>query len=414
MVNILKKLSSDLKNLGYTDASSMVDMTKEDFEDKYKEEIDELGSGPISEPEYLGKNIASPPPSKDSSSTLDHQMRAYHKILDDVNFKPIQLNNFETIEIGKGFYGTVFSGIYNGKDAAIKIELDPEGSTEIDAWNKIISIKNFLPDKFKKYIPDVYLLKRGRLDTSDDLDSETLNSLDEEELMSYQLDYSAVVMERLYPSRKNLASLFDTQRDGDLGYAKSSFTSFNGWSKVSDDIYKILSERFYNKYFSYSKILSKGHFKNLYPLGANISEKPQLAYILSKKIADLVIGDGKIYYDKFKNDRGAYAEFIHEIGEDIYKDLVVSFEIFTSKVSSFPAGYSSISDESYNMYGELEDNFDKSFWKDEPNLGGLYEFLRYLATEYKILFEDLHGGNIMQNKDGQFKIIDLGLWDFQI
>lgn len=398
---IIKKLAEELERLGYPDVSSKLDHLSESFEDRYSEEIEEFGSEPISEREYLRENISARPPDENSPIPADLQMRMYHKILDDIGFEPVQLTNFCSIEIGKGCYGTVFSGIYDGKDAAVKIDLEPEQSTEIQAWQKIIDIKQNLPEKFKKYIPGIYALvknKKINLGGQEDPDKD--------------LNYSAVIMERLYPSDKNILSLLKIDKDGHLGIVTDSFTSFSGWAKVSDAIYNRLTRGYYNKDFSYKKIVSKEHFKNLYPIDIDIKSKEQLASALAQKIQKLILADGKFYYQKFRGDRDAYLEFSHNLLEDVTLDIMSCFKNFKANLEYFPINYDDFNQEEYNEYGELEPGFNKRIWGEEPNLRGLYEFLSYLAERHNIIFQDMHDKNIMQNLDGDFKIIDLGLWDF--
>jgi hypothetical protein len=60
-------------------------------------------------------------------------------------------------------------------------------------------------------------------------------------------------------------------------------------------------------------------------------------------------------------------------------------------------------------------NFPKNIGKDEgyinKEFGELFEFLKYLYLKHGIEYEDLHHGNIMLDKDGNYKLSDVGLFN---
>jgi len=385
MINMIKKLSSDLKNLGYPDASSMVDLVKEDFEEQYAEEIEEFGSDPVSEKEYLDSTLIVEPDKSGSPYVFE--------IMEKYNFVPNTITGLDGSEIGQGYFGSVYSGVYKGKDAVIKIEFGP--SKEVENWGRLLSVAKSdseMSRSFSKFIPIVYLLDKSKIENK---------------------EYSIIIMERLYPSDKNLNSL--------LGYCKqynilnapySIFQSFEEWSRVSDNIYYKLITLDYNMYLRYDNVLkSPEHFKILFPGNApkDRSAKEYVLKAMARSILNLALQDGYMYYEVMRDNKEEYKVFVKHLEEDIYDDLRSASNHIIHYLYHIPS-----SEAHYNNIESIPNGYiespSKKYWREDPNLGDLYKFLEYLSDKHNISFADLHTMNIMQNSSGQLKIIDLGLW----
>jgi hypothetical protein len=293
--------------------------------------------------------------------TNDIEIEIIHNILEKENFKPLYLN--ANLVAGKGTYGLVLKGVYQGNQAVIKIEIglqDRPPDREINNWEKILNVKNMMPNDLRKHIPNIYKLNSGVID---------------KELLKHSyrdVYYTVIIMEELFKISKDMDEFL------------------NGFSK-----------RFI------------GQMVN------QILDNPELIVEVSKKIYDELNGDNrpsdfninnifKIIYTNLENASNLH-KLITKIVSNIFNLLDPNNKISDRNMLVLRG---SIRDE----IGKLLNNFpsDEEYhsliWEKIPETKTLMEALKFLKQNTGLSWFDQHTGNIMMDRDGNLKIIDVGLW----
>lgn len=362
MKDLLYKLIESLIKIGSDEAAGDVSELYE--EDWHEEVVKEFGEEPVSEEEYFDENF----------KYLNNQFGEfsdYYNIMEKEGFKPYRVSTSASPFLSSGASGVVFRGIYNGKDAAMKIVLDNTGHNEIAMWNNIIKIKNAMPGEYSKYIPTIYKTGHGNIK------SKVIGGVGAE------LEYYFVVMEFLRPlDAKRKDVLFGNIRSSDVAATLL---------KDEDFLYEIAKS-------IVNRVYVPEDLKNM--LDVN--------YIFKILLESL---GGEDYYESIEEASKHIAKYIKQITDNNFQDYELSsyiddevYSIIDYRLSAkeFPMFYSQFA-------GELEDY--KSWSVNNPELYNFIGMLNYMHENYGIRWRDVHSGNIMIGNDDNLKLIDVGYFD---
>ena len=249
-----------------------------------------------------------------------------------------------------GDYAEVFNGVCDGQDCVVKILTQREGSMDFDNWQAILNLESKMPYEVARHIPKIYKtikLSGGRI----------------------RIPTYAIAMERLYPIHSDLKYLI---ADGWSNYYYSD--------KLLSNIYKpALEENIYNImndiYKSFKELISKNKLANLkslidefyYSNANNIIPIDRLSYFISINIFK---GKSKSYFRR------------------LYDGIIAILKKHSEKIP-----YSS----EFNNDNHDEIKLIKPF----------YNALKWLESN-GISWGDLHDNNIMMDKEGTLKIMDIG------
>ena len=290
----------------------------------------------------------------------------YNKILKDNNFKTLYSSNSKLI--GRGAYGKVFQGIFRGKPAVAKIIVDEQDSHEFDNWLEILSLKKIIPENLHKHIPIIY-----------DLNKSTI------EHRGHKTPYEIIIMEKLYPLSNDIETIIRDAIHNIKNVSENLWKDEEFLYELSQKIEELI-EIEYEYIFTISsleifKVILNSKFNFLSPNSTLINST-----LISKKIIEFIID--KNIPDDLKNDP--------KIKKDL-KYLEISISSLISRLytsSLWPRDYNESLPISYKYLNETR---------------SILEFLLVLS-QYGIKWADLHDKNLMQDSQGNLKIIDVGLY----
>jgi len=414
----LKLLSKWLKENGFKKHAQAIDEWDEPW---HEEAVKEFGEQPTdegrrqksleekieyvpTEEETLGYRLDEEPVGTDigsSSGLKSREIRdVYYNIMKDVNFTPVSAGG-KTPYIGGGAFGKVFRGVYGGKPAIIKVlikewfYLDHAQDKEIDNWNKILEHSKNLKPEFQRHIPEVYDTLSGTLNISND---------------DYikKVSYDAVVMEELYELPRAIYDMLS----GGLVDGLANF---------------ILEPEILNKLSMHlTKEFSRG--MRYYGIKNEVDRDRVLRMAPGIFFKEILKNKNNLYHPKIKQRYAFYSSMAEEIINQIIDKVLSpeSKENFLARNESkkkmaikdlksqimraptqimgfFPGQW----DAALNT--AFKERSDKS-WEKLPEFRSLIEMLKTLTREIELGWWDLHRNNMMMDKDGNLKIIDVGLY----
>jgi len=277
-------------------------------------------------------------------------------ILDWLSSNGIRLIKSGDLDIfSSGDYADVFNGVCDGKDCVVKIFTQRGGSMDFDNWQAILNLKSEMPYEVAKHIPKIY--KTLKLSG-----------------VKIRIPTYAIAMERLYPIHPDLKYLIAD------GWGNAFYSD-----RLSSNIYKpALDENIYNImndiYKQFKKLINNEQLKSLkslidefyYSYADNIIPINKLSHFIAVNI--------------FKGKNKAYLK-------PLYNGITSILQKYSEKIP-----YSS----EFNNDNHNEIKLIKPF----------YNALKWLDSN-GISWGDLHDGNIMMDKDGTLKIMDIGSFEIQ-
>jgi hypothetical protein len=374
MKNILKKLNYSLKkNNLYREAQEIKDL-EEYAEPWHQDAVEEFGDEIIPESDEDALKDLEEKYTYNRYDTLKNineyfkddpymhysldEAEIIQNILDRENFKSLeQSRNFVA---GKGMFGIVLRGVYQGKPAVIKIETSATRPVvkEINNWVNILKLKNFMPPEYKKHIPEIYKLNSGKINS--------------EELDVY---YSVIIMEELFKLSDDLNDFLSNQGNLFVKSMKDKLSEPGLIHNLASLIFEKLNKINFLKF----------KLPSVNEISAKLIENIDNHY-------DMASGICKIMHEK--NEK-----IDHYTISDFNQEIIYVLKTYFSKSIEFPTQHL------------FFDKLEKSTWGDFPETKSLLEFLVYIKNNANLSWRDLHTGNIMMDRDGNLKIIDVGLYE---
>lgn len=197
MIEKLQKLSMWLKNNNLFSYSQKVMEIKDWDEPWHEEAVKEFGDEPISEDEYLEKEISQKIDRKDYK-----RLKYIHYDFEiDITEKILEENKIHLVSVGEkpalingGYNGKVFRVIYRGKAAVAKVTLADDGY-EVTKWRYLLNNSKTLSPEVKKHIPEIHGLITDSITF--------MNRYDREQTIRYFI----IIMEELYPLPPDIKGL---------------------------------------------------------------------------------------------------------------------------------------------------------------------------------------------------------------
>lgn len=357
-------LSSMLRKLG-----------EANYSDDIEELAREFGGEPISEEEWLSEELSEPikgfyEGGKDYYGEVKEDVHVDEYRFIDAIFKEngislVSAGGREAF-LGHGAFGKVFRAVWKGKPVAVKVSADKLGrGDEVNVWKKILDVKAGMPDNLSKHIPEIYFLKSGKLNGG---------------------FYELIIMEELKPLDENLISKFT----GDYLDNKEE-TIYTDLERVLMQVIRGLKSWGYEYNVGTEdviKIKDKFYQKENISLLLNIIKSSKDSKEASKKVINELI------------------KIIKDMGYDVAKTKEF-YHLMLGYIShSFTGGLSMPMDSGDSLW------LDSKMEDFPPETKSLAEALRYLE-ENKVYWGDLHEYNVMVGGDGNLKIIDVGLYDYE-
>lgn len=206
-MNHLLALSKLLLNLKLYKEAQKAEELSEYAEPWHEEAAKEFGEEPISEDEYLEKNLSYSPKSPVMSGIKEKQ-------LIEMIFKKHKIHlvseSGKSAVLGSGVSGQVFSVIYQGKPAVAKVIItagpgleDEEMESESENWNFIMDHRSKLSTEAQKHVPEIIDIISGEIEkTEEEKYPDTYYPL----INDFQ--YEVIIMEKLYPIPSTLRKFF--------------------------------------------------------------------------------------------------------------------------------------------------------------------------------------------------------------
>ncbi len=381
----LPKLSSWLIQQGFLkEAQAIKDLSEpEQYEEDWHEEaVQEFGSEPISEEEYTKQNFDGGVPQltsmKDDINSDDADV--LKQIAEQEGIQILYTGDEYTSSVlGSGMYGKVITGVYQGKNVAAKIifedEADENGyvppiSREGDIWKKILQAAVTLSPEMKRHIPQIYKINKGQLPYRD-----------------YIVEYEIIVMEQLFPLDKEMP---------DLIQHKKYEQHINRLLKDEEYLYKIAQA--VTDYLNRFKSRHKLKIPELEPIALFdvIMSLGKLTYASTERIIKAIINYlVKQYNLNTISRKGKEILFENtERGGDLHDSLYTVIAKF-------------IRPEGLPMFH----GNSTEFWDDLPETSAFYRSLKEMAEQFGIKWMDLHFRNMMLDRDGNLKIVDVGAYN---
>lgn len=267
------------------------------------------------------------------------------KLADFIESNGVKILSFSPNEkIGKGSYGTVYDGIFNGKEVAVKLQINnPEipnnASNDFSNIRKIKSqLKNF-PEFVKKIFPEFYLEK--------------------EELISGKL-CQLIVIERLYPLAKEI---------------KNSISGNN----IKDKFTELLPE-----------FLDQIN---------EIMESIGIPYYTEKEIIDLLGGTESINSASFGKVKMLFIKSINDSKE--------SRETKLELINTINAIMKSFKEKLDKTIPRWNTKYTKNDFAPTRDIEEFWYAIKWLR-ENEVPAGDINATNTMINKNGDLKIADFG------
>ncbi len=358
----LSLLRAALSNLGFLKEAIKIptgEMSDEDLEAAEEE----FGKDPISDEEYA-KKIA-----PGAIEFEDKVLVELHKLLKQKGITTISTGNEG--KLGQGSWGTVYAGIYKGKNVAIKslITGDMYGDKEWglyqqDAknWKNIEKLRASMPEEVKKHIPEVFLIEDGIIKITFSLG------------IPSEFKYQIIVLELLSKLPKDIAKIMD-------GYhiAKKSVRDID-LSEMLDEV-------------NDSLISAK-----LSPISSSIFDKIVLGDISADRRNSPIttayqIMQGIRFWFLYKIKDEDEIDRFHQIFPDEWILAIISEKLTDNDLGeTFPYDSEHRRAKKYNPAAEIESLFNALKW----------------LKKHGILWNDVRGENVMMGSDNHIKICDIG------
>jgi serine/threonine protein kinase len=400
----LIKLSKWLSNSSYFKEAIAVEKIQKDWEDAARE----FGSKPISEEQYLKENISRP-----ARTFLTANEARNIEILNQYGFQVLDAEGRSPF-LGGGAFGKVYRGTYKGLPTVAKIITDfnisrhfrlrgqnLEAATnlienEVDNWKKILAAKEHLPPHLKKHIPITYELIEEKIPTvlaeKQELNSDvqTIKIIIMEELSQLPEDLLARISGPFFVSSREG---FQNKRIADL------VTDPDFLYEASKTFVDILNKR-----------ISTYRDQTVLKYVPEIITPQAVHKIFLENISNLkemVLGDTSF-------------EIRNLIVKKIFQYLFLNLKYYINDIKKedieTELGYA-IKHAIYNSflprevpYSADEGKYIAPHLKHEPEVKGLVELLLTLRDQFGIKWRDVRADNLMMGKDGNLKIIDVGLF----
>lgn len=397
LANFLKLAGQEAEQKAVLDLSKRV--KKSPKWDDWAEAAEEYGEEPVSEDEYLRKNIAEKPKFTDQfEDMLYYEDALYTDYLKDTstlrNYGKVEQDFINILEqlykeilekedihifsgkngniLGAGKYSRVFNAIYKNRHVAAKVVLGDTGK-EKESYGLLHKIEPELPEDIAKYFVKIYEIKTGTV---------------EKKIGFYiqKINYSIIITEALQPLQaeykrilKNLSSYrrfyFTQPMTEDELYNLAKFLQKKLPLIINDisvtDIFNFL----YNYLGPHPSLYHFQKFTNHYKELFNLSPKFRA---LSIKDKTYILNQGRSTINNF---------IAHHIEEWLHR---------------FP--------EAHFVYRRDNPEYQSinPYITSDPQIHGLIEALKYLALNYKFEWNDLHPANFMIDSNGQLKVVDVG------
>jgi len=384
-MNELISLSYWLRTNGYIKFSQIVDELSEYEEPWHEEAVKEFGDKQISEEEYFDENISDK--DVDPKSGKPKKEKRAEDLLRENGFEPHAFGSSDYAYIGQGAYGIVFAGIYKGTDAVAKVVINDHempDDQEVENWIEILKAKDAMPPELSKHIPDIYELKKGGTEEGN--------------------EYQIVIMERLEPLSPEMLEILNGSGQQEFYNARKETNLLKDDQyvfRLSKDISKIISKIAMFRE-SFKDITANDIMKEIMAIERlNYDGFNKITKVMSHYFAS--INKVEEIYNKESGNENLYFDTAEEYFYDLISFVIKKY----SNKYSFPR-------DRYKMYYHDKyrpgDEADSKFWQEQPETSGLFKMLDSLYKNFEISWSDVHNNNIMQDKDGNLKIIDVGLY----
>ncbi len=362
MITALLKLKNWLISQALDEEAGILQDLSEYTEPWHEEAVQEFGSEPVSEEDYL-EQFREPSGVVYSDPA---RTQTYESILKKEKFTPIS-GSRKVPYLSAGAYGVVFRGIYQGQPAVAKIIVGNQGDQEIKVWEKILESKDKLSPEFQKHIPQIYALLEGEI----------------KDKYADQLRYQMVVMEELKPLNSQISSVVKSKENSNKKEViKSILKNEEYLWQAALDLSKEANEFFQKEILEPGTVLK---FLLEYQYQEEEDDDiPNLEPLIEKIF--------QYYQDKFQI-QGREASQL--------KDLISDY--ITNYISIYPI-YSQFPTSEKNLYGDV-------YFENLPETQSLLATLKMLSENFGISWKDLHSKNMMLGQDGNLKFIDVGLYE---
>jgi hypothetical protein len=400
ILNKIKSLSVWLKNNGYIkEAQELEEIDIEEWKEPWHEEAaKEFGADPITEEEYYSKEIS---PQKLDATRYDVSVPevVYLKIMEKEKFQPSSAGGKSLL--GVGVMGKVFRGIFNSQPVAAKIiiegtyDSDTFQENEYENWKIILEAKQKMPEKLKKHIPNIYHMNSGTININE-FKEEEISKLDRmyEVDSSVPISYSIIIMEELNKLSERMRELF-------RGYGQESERQKMRLLKdddylftVSKNIKNALEER-----FNYLSVNENDIFKILYD-----NLKSDAPDVRDPKWNEVTSNVSKLIYNLIEKQ----SERASDSSYDIERIVAGTLRSAIRPRMGVPREWRHYDKTDPEGVGE---HIGHSALRSMPETENLMETLETLAVDFNLGWKDFHANNVLMGNDGNFKIIDVGLYE---
>jgi hypothetical protein len=369
--------------------------------------------------------------------------------------------------LGVGAFASAILVDYNGRECVLKIIDNLDSDKSIKVYEKLLGFKNNLPNGWDRYIPEIYFMKEScKLSVSQN----ALKSFGMLKNLFEKPSLDIIIMEKLSPI-STIPGLSESMLGRKIDNPDIDMIAFDiikeDFDRIIKNIDEFNSENVDDIVIEYDN--SENPLKVTYQkiiLNRSIVYDINFAEFLKQHLDsgnhDTDIFENKKSWLKDRiwlklNFKNIYSEDnkiigtatlkikIGDLGEHSSRENLIDFSnVFREmNVPTLWWKYASLRimkniqttlyaidslfyfyiNKKMNTYilemikakTRLPLNFPKNIGKDEgyinKEFGELFEFLKYLYLKHGIEYEDLHHGNIMLDKDGNYKLSDVGLFN---
>lgn len=370
----LNKLIKALQHFGHhKEAAEVEELAEEpkEFAEPWHEEVtQEFGSEPISEEEYLQQHL---------ETQIDQDLP--QRILEKENFHPVNAGSRMSPYLGSGYFGNVFRGVYQGQPAVAKVilynndgvlENVQDHGPEFQKWDWIKKMESQMSSHLKSYLPKIYQAKTDSIAESIGKDNKPYG----------KVQYEIIIMEELYRLPKDMAQMID-------GYSKERRNRLNKLLQDEEFLYQIaqnivtkLGKSFFVRGIQgLNQITPQELFKELYEMGMLVYNSDTM---ISIQLTSYI-----------QNKLSLAPKDAERVRRVIQNVLSSAFE-----TAIFPRDYDMDPPESKEF---------TAVWSNLPETSGLLQALQELH-KLGLSWKDVKADNLMMNRDGHLKLIDLGLY----
>lgn len=171
----------------------------EDYEEPWHQDAlnemnaDQFGDEPISEEEYLDQTFTVKKRDIPIKHYESYERKIFLTIAKKEGFHILETGDKSAVA-GQGGYGLVLRGTYQGHQAVAKIILGPDGRKEVSNWQTILNASKTSTPNLKTYVPKIYKLNyEDEGYQSDDYDA-----------IDLEKNYGIIIMEELLPINHHL------------------------------------------------------------------------------------------------------------------------------------------------------------------------------------------------------------------